>query len=359
MSKVNLVSNKLLKKLIAASSSDLVSTVEDSKVLNNKDLIPMPIAAMNIMLSGMIDGGLIPGMIQIAGPSKHFKTLYMLIMMKAYMDKYPESVGYLFDSEFGAAKTYFNSLGIDASRVVHNPITSIEHLKHESSTLLETIERGDKVFIGIDSVGNLASKKEIEDAINNKSVVDMTRAKALKSFGRIVTPHLTIKDVPMVLVNHSYQTLEMFSTTQVSGGTGLYYSSNEIWLIGRSQEKSTKTADKGKLLGYNFSIISEKSRTVKEKSKISVYVDFEKGIDKYSGLLEIAVDAGFITGDGKTGFDVKSKAGETHYKDETALAPVFEKLLVNEEFKEYIKNKYRLAEINLLNTVNVAIEDDE
>ena len=89
----------------------------------------------------------------------------------------------------------------------------------------------------IDSIGNLASKKEVEDAENEKSVADMTRAKSLKSLFRIVTPHLTTKNIPCLAINHIYMTQEMYSKPIVSGGTGIYYSANQIFIISKSQEK--------------------------------------------------------------------------------------------------------------------------
>ena len=111
----------------------------------------------------------------------------------------------------------------------------------------------------------------------------------MKSLFRMVTPHLTIKDIPMVVVNHTYQTMEMFSKAVVSGGTGIYYSADNIYIIGRQQEKTGTD-----LTGYNFIINVEKSRFVREKSKIPVEVSFEGGISKWSGLLDMAMESGHV-----------------------------------------------------------------
>ncbi len=138
------------------------------------------------------------GLTMWAGPSKHFKTAFSLLMAKAYQEKYPESVVLFYDSEFGTPQNYFTSFGIDMERVVHTPVTDVEQLKFDVMNQLQNIERGDRVMIVIDSIGNLASKKEVEDALEQKSVGDMTRAKQIKSLFRMVTPHLTLKDIPMV-----------------------------------------------------------------------------------------------------------------------------------------------------------------
>jgi RecA/RadA recombinase len=204
-----------LRKNTTIKDSDILS---DSKFFTAKDMISTSVPAINIALSGKINGGLTPGLTIWAGPSKHFKTSFSLLMGKAYMDKYPDAVMLFYDSEFGTPQSYFDAFGIDTTRVLHTPLTNIEQLKFDLMTQLEQISRGDQVIIVIDSIGNLASKKEVDDAMDGKSVADMTRAKQLKSLFRMVTPHLNLKDIPLVVVNHTYQTQEMYSKAVVSGG---------------------------------------------------------------------------------------------------------------------------------------------
>lgn len=208
----------LLQRLVKASTIKETDILADSKFFNKKDMIATSIPSLNIALSGSLNGGLTPGLTVIAGPSKHFKTSFLLLMAKGYLDKYPDAVLLFYDSEFGSPQDYFKSYGIDPARVIHTPITDIEQLKFDMMHQLEEIKRGDRVFIACDSVGNLASKKEVEDAMKQSSAADMTRAKQLKSFFRMVTPHLTMKDIPMVVINHIYMTQEMFSKAVVSGG---------------------------------------------------------------------------------------------------------------------------------------------
>ena len=127
-----------------------------------------------------------------------------MICAKAYLDKYEDAVLLFYDSEMGAGTKYFESLDIDTERVLHTPITDIEQLKFDIVAQLEEVKRGDHLIIIVDSVGNLASKKEVEDALNEKSAADMTRAKQLKSLTRLITPHLNLKNIPMVIINHIY-----------------------------------------------------------------------------------------------------------------------------------------------------------
>ena len=186
----------LLDKIKKNSTIKDTAVLATSKFFTKKDMIPTSVPAINIALSGRLDGGLVPGLTMWAGPSKHFKTAFSLLMAKSYLDKYEDAVLLFYDSEFGTPQSYFDSFGIDTQRVIHTPITDVEQLKFDIMNQLEGIERGDHVIIVVDSIGNLASKKEVEDALDQKSVGDMTRAKQMKSLWRMVTPHLNLKDIP-------------------------------------------------------------------------------------------------------------------------------------------------------------------
>ena len=229
------MSKGLMAKLRKNSSfkDGRVSILSESKFLHEKDSTPTNIPAMNVAFSGSLNGGYTSGLTMIAGPSKHFKTAFGLIMMKAFMDKNPEGLVLFYDSEFGTPQGYFDIFKIDTTRIVHIPVTNLEELKFDMVSQLNELEPEDKVFVMVDSVGNLASKKEVEDAEKGSSAADMTRAKQFKSLFRMITPHLTMKDIPMVAINHTYDSQGLYPTKVVSGGTGMYYSADTIWIVGR------------------------------------------------------------------------------------------------------------------------------
>jgi len=335
-----------LRKNTTIKDSDILA---DSKFFNAKDMVATTVPAINIALSGKINGGFVPGLTIWAGPSKHFKTSFSLLMAKAYMDKYPDAVMLFYDSEFGTPQAYFDSFGIDTARVLHTPITDVEQLKFDIMHQFEEIKRGDHVIVVIDSVGNLASKKEVEDALKQNSAADMTRAKQLKSLFRMVTPHLNLKDIPMIVVNHTYQTQEMYSKAVVSGGTGIYYSADNIFIIGRQQEKDGKD-----VTGYNFIINVEKSRYVREKSKIPISVSFEGGIQKFSGLLDVAMEGKFVAKPSPGWYaKVNQSTGEIGDKvrfDATQTEAFWKDILSSESFKEYVSKKYEISYGSILQT---------
>jgi len=330
----------LTERLIKNTTIELTDLLTESKIYNEKDMIPTAVPMINVGLSGRVDGGLTPGLTVIAGPSKHFKSLFSLLLASSYMKKYPDAVLLFYDSEFGTPQGYFTTLGIDMKRVIHTPITNIEELKFDIAKQLEEIKREDHVVIVIDSVGNLASKKEVDDALNQNTAADMTRAKQLKSLFRIVTPHLTLKDIPLITVAHVYQELGLFPKTILGGGTGMYLSADTIWFVGRQQDKEG-TGAKAKTVGYNFIINVEKSRYVKEKSKFPINVTFEGGIKKWSGMLDVAKEAGIIEASGQSFIFNKKKYKTEDYENDTEFW--VETVFKNSELHQYIMDRYMLV----------------
>ena len=333
----------LLEKLKKNSTIKETNILADSVLFSKKDMIPTKIPAINVALSGRLDGGMTPGLTVWAGPSKHFKTAFTLLMAKSYMDKYPDAALLFYDSEFGTPQSYFDSFGIDTSRVMHTPITDIEQIKFDVMQQMNELKRGDKVIIVVDSIGNLASKKEVDDALDGKSVGDMTRAKQLKSLFRMVTPHLTLKDIPMIVVNHIYMEQGMFPKAIVSGGTGIYYSAQNIYIVGRQQDK-----DGTDLVGYNFIINVEKSRYVREKSKIPVTVSFDGGISTWSGLLDMAIESGHVVKPSNGWYSrVNTTTGEVEEKKfrikDTDTKEFWLPVLGDPTFQEWIKQNYQIA----------------
>lgn len=337
--------SSLAERLAKSGSIKHASLLSKSSFFNVKDCIPTELPVLNIAFSGRLEGGLTPGLTILAGQSKSFKTLLALYCLRAYFNKYPDAVCLLYDSEFGITPDYMESNGIDASRVIHIPIEHVEQLKFDIVKRLEAIERGDKVFIMVDSLGNLASKKEIDDALDEKSVADMTRAKAIRSFLRIITPHLTMKDLPCLIINHVYQTIEMYSKTVIPGGTAVTYSANQIFVITKSQEKEGT-----ELVGYNFTINIEKSRLVKEKSKLPFRVMYETGINKYSGLLDQALESGHIIKPNKGWYQVANletgEVSENKMRLADVMKPeIWEPIIASDSFREFITNKFKLSTI--------------
>jgi len=343
-----------LRKNSKIKATDILS---QSIFFSEKDMTATDVPMVNVALSGEVDGGLTSGLTVLAGPSKHFKTSFALLMAGAYLRKHDDAVLLFYDSEFGSPQSYFESFGIDTSRVLHTPIVDVEQLKFDIVGQMDQLDRKDKVIIIIDSIGNLASKKELEDAINEKSVADMSRAKALKGLFRMITPYLAMKNIPLLAVNHTYQEMGLFPKAIVSGGTGIYYSADNIWILGRRQNKKGTEVQ-----GYDFVINVEKSRFVKEKSKIPVTVSWDGGIEKWSGLLDIAVAGGYVVKPSMGWYcrvDQETKElVEPKVREKATLTAEFWDPIFNDtNFKEFLTSYYQIGHKPLLDGIEMDLEE--
>jgi len=342
-----------MSKLQKASKIGSTSVLTDSAIFADKEFINTGVPMVNVALSGDINGGLTSGLTVLAGPSKHFKTSFALLMASAYLQAKKDAVMLFYDSEFGSPQAYFTQFGIDTDRVLHTPVANVEELKFDMVAQLENIDKSDDVIIVIDSIGNLASKKELEDAINEKSVADMSRAKSLKGLFRMVTPYLAMKNIPLLAINHTYKEIGLFPRDIVSGGTGIMYSADNVWIVGRRQQKQGT-----EIKGYDFIINVEKSRFVKEKSRVPISVTWEGGIDPYSGLLDVALVGGYVAKPSNGWYSkVDKSTGELSTKvreKETRTKEFWEDMLEDEEFLEFVRKGYQIGgEISELDNMDL------
>lgn len=334
--------SKLLEKLRKNTIVD-AQLLKNSKYFAAQDFIPTDVPIMNLAFTGSFKGGMpAAGITMVAAPPKHFKTNFMLEMIKAFQNKYEgqEYAIVLYDSEKGYTPEYFENSGIDMEKIDHRFITSVEEWKQDIANLVNDIDEGDKVLIAIDSIGMLPSKKETQDAIDSKDTVDMTRARQLKSVFRIITPHIVKKDVPCIVINHSYQEMDLYGKEVAAGGRGAQYAGHTLWFISKAKEMDGKEQE-----GFKFTIKAGLSRYVRENAVFPVIAEFGKGIEKYSGIIDIAIETGFIVAPSKGwykhkswGEDVAKRRKADLESDETFM----EELINDPEFEKAVNDKYRL-----------------
>jgi RecA/RadA recombinase len=343
--------NELLKKLKKSNTIEGADTIKNSKFFV-EEFYTTGVPALDIALSARVKGGgFSRGSLVIAGNSKTFKTLFMLILAKEYMDSCPESIFIFFDAEYGCSSDTMESVGIDTSRVYHKPIMSIEDLKLDIAKTLKDLTEEDKIFIGIDSLGQIASKKEMTDAEDGNVKVDMTRAKEIGSFWRIINPHLNVKKIPLVAIAKTYETQELYSKTVIAGGKGMELTPNNIWVIGKQQEKDGK-----EFVGSNFIVNVHKSRLTKEKSKFPIKVTFEGGLDKYSSLLDIARATGHVTVPTQGWYS--KDGGETKLRNkDTNTAEFWGSIIDDVTFQKAVKDRYSLGSLKG-EPVEIEVEQD-
>ena len=343
--------SSIMDKMKKTGSVKDVAVLSDSKLLNGQDNIDTGIPILNVAMSGQLDRGYGPGIFLVAGPSRHFKSNTCMVFVAAYLRKYPEAICVFYDSEFGTNKDYWKASGIDPDRVLHIPIKNVEELKFDMVQKLDALQRGERVVFLADSVGNLASKKEVVDALKENESADMTRAKQLKSFFRMITPYFTLHDIPFFAIMHTYKTMELYPKDIVSGGTGGMLSATSVFIMGRSQEK-----DGDEIAGWNFTLNADKSRYVKEKSKLPLLVTYAGGIDPYSGLMDLALESGHVVKP-KQGWyaKVNMATGEisdkNHRLKQTSCDSFWADILADEKFQEFVKAKFKVSHNSLLERV--------
>lgn len=334
--------DRMLK--VAKKHDDQASVLSQSEALEPKIICSTGIPLIDIAWSGRVDGGLISGIKMMVGDSRTFKTMFGLVDVKAYMDKFSDALCIFADSEKGANADYWTSMGIDMDRVLYVPIDNVEQTKIRLLQILQEVKKGDHVIIFIDSISQLPSTKEVEDAIKGNDTQDMTRARALNSFWRVMTPEINSKELVCVWINSYYDEIgNQYAEPNIKGGKQGFLSSNLIWFITRSQVKEDKD-----LLGWNFNIGIMKGRHVKEKAKLPVTVLYDGGIDRWSGLLEIARALGYVDMPSSGWYVRTAKGGfypekEKKYQKRQMDDDFWYPLLENADFADDVKKMFGVS----------------
>ncbi len=331
--------SSLLKRMKKNSSVAHTDILSESQFFKRDDTLINNVPIMNVAFSGDLGIGFKSGLHMMAGESRTFKTGFLIQLCLAFQQKYPDGVTLFYDSENSPIE-YWVRAGVDASRVLHTPVETVEQLKIDVAQQLSSLVEGeDKVLILCDSIGGLASNKEIDDAEGGKSTVDMTRAKAMNSLFRIITPKLNRLDIHMTVINSYYETMELYPKRVYAGGKKVFLSCDDVWFVRRSKLKGDEE-------GFNFVLVADKSRTIVEGSKFPISVSVEKGIDRYSGLYELAKEANLIVTKGAWVQIIDFDTGvlSTNIRAKEIDVEFYEKLISYEPFKQFVRDKYQFKE---------------
>lgn len=331
--------NKFLKS--GTLKSEVLSA---STFFKDKHHFPFDVPIMNLACSGSFDKGPCRGIMTIAAPPKHFKSSFHLMGMKSFLEYYKneDPLILFYDNEFGTPLEYFAARGVNTDRVIHIPFSSLEDLRNDLYQRLEEVDpESDKIMVVVDSLGQATSKKQHDDAKKDDNKADLQRPKLIKDFCRLISPKLTMSNVPAIFINHTYDSQDMYKPGQViSGGTGIIYASDTVWTIKKVNEKD----DNKEVIGNEFIIDIAFSRQVKEKSKFTVYVDYEKGVDPYSGVFELMEEFEIVVPNGKGYYSLASNMDKKYRLK--ALRDnadgILERYLNDPEFRKMAEEKYKL-----------------
>ena len=251
----------------------------------------------NALVSGSIYGGVPSNKITaIAGESSTGKTFFCLGIVQHFLDSNPDAGVIYFESESAISKQMIVDRGIDAERMMIVPVSTIEEFRTQSCRILDKYMEQDKedrkpMMFVLDSLGMLASNKEVEDVANDKQVRDMTKSQLIKGAFRVLTLKLGKANVPMLVTNHTYDVIGAYMPTkEMGGGSGLKYASSTIIYLSKKKEK-----DGTEVVGNIIKCKAHKSRLTKENSQVETRLYYDRGLDRYYGLLELGEKHGVFT----------------------------------------------------------------
>ena len=283
--------NDFLKDIIKETGNEYASLVADGVEAGDNDtFIDTGSHIFNALLSGSIYGGLPSNKITaIAGESATGKTFFLMGMVKNFLDANPESGVIYFESESAITKQMVIDRGIDPERMVILPVTTVQEFRTQALKVLDRYLQQDvdirkPMFMCLDSLGMLSTTKEVEYTTDGKETRDMTRAQVLKAAFRVLTLKLGKAKVPMVVTNHTYDSMGLFSTKEMGGGSGLKYAASSIVFLSKKKEK-----DGTEVIGNIVHCKNHKSRLTMENKMVDVRLTYDKGLDKYYGLLDLAI----------------------------------------------------------------------
>ena len=286
------MANDFLKKIIKETGNEYASVVEDGVESGDVDsFIDTGSFIFNGLLSGSLKGGLPSTKVTaLAGESATGKTYFLMGIVKNFLDSNPEAGVVYFESESAITKQMVVDRGIDSKRMVIMPVTTVQEFRTQALKVLDTYLLQDEserkpLFLCLDSLGMLSTTKEVEDTADGKETRDMTRAQVLKAAFRVLTLKLGRAKVPMVVTNHTYDVVgSMFPQKEMGGGSGLKYAASSIIYLSKKKEK-----DGTEVIGNIIHCKNHKSRLTVENKMVDVRLTYDKGLDRYYGLLDLAL----------------------------------------------------------------------
>ena len=286
-----------LKSVIKDVGNEYATLVADGIEAGDVDtFIDTGSYVFNALLSGSLNGGLPSNKITaLAGESATGKTFFLMGIVKNFLDANPDAGVIYFESESAITSTMIEERGIDPNRMVMIPVTTVQEFRTQAIKVLDSYLAQDEadrkpLFLCLDSLGMLSTTKEVEDTAEGKETRDMTRAQVLKAAFRVLTLKLGRAKVPMVVTNHTYDVVgSMFPTKEMGGGSGLKYAASSIIYLSKKKDK-----DGTEVVGNIIHCKNHKSRLTVENKMVDVRLSYEKGLDRYYGLLDLALANGIF-----------------------------------------------------------------
>lgn len=285
---------EFLKSIVKELDNEYAGLADDGVVGDTAGFIDTGSYAFNALLSGSIYGGLPSNKVTaLAGESSTGKTFYALGICKHFLNSNPNAGVVYFETEGALTRDMLTERGIDTRRFVIVPVSTVQEFRTQATKILDAYEKEKKdnrppLLMCLDSLGMLSTTKEMEDVAEGKETRDMTRAQLVRGAFRVLSLKLAKLDIAMIVTNHTYAVVGAYVPTKtMGGGDGLKYAASTIVFLSKSKDK-----DGTEVIGNIIKCKLEKSRFTKEQSMVETKLSFSTGLDRYHGLLDLAVEAG-------------------------------------------------------------------
>lgn len=305
--------NPFIKSMMQAADNPMASVLEDGLATDSSGFVDTGSMAFNALLSGGIDKGMPDNkIICLAGDPATGKTYFAMGIAAAFQRNNPDGLVFYWDSEQAISGVMFEARGLDPSRTAVMPVATIEDFRHQCIKIVDNVlelpaDKRPRMMFILDSLGNLSTRKEMSDTADNKDTRDMTKAGLIRGTFRTLTIKLGMAKIPLVVTNHTYDVIgSMFPMKEMSGGAGLKYNASIIVHLAKRKDKDSEKNVIGTILKCKLT----KSRITKEEKIVEVQLNYDTGLNRHYGLLEIAEEAGILT---RVANKVKFPNGKTAY----------------------------------------------
>jgi len=287
--------NEYFDDLLKATGNEYGSKVSDGIEAGDvSGYIDTGSYILNALISGDIYGGIPTNKITaFAGETTTGKTFFVLGIVKQFLADNPSGGVLYFESESALTKQMIEDRGIDSSRMIILPVTTIQEFTHQALKVVEKHMEGQEdrpLMMCLDSLGMLSTTKEVTDISDGKETKDMTRAQLVKGAFRVLTLKLGKAGIPLLVTNHTYKQVgTMFPQDVMGGGSGIHYAASTIVFLSKKKEK-----DGTEVVGNIIHCKNYKSRLTKENKKVDVLLRYDQGLNRHYGLLSLAEEAGIF-----------------------------------------------------------------
>lgn len=347
--------NLIAKFMSAMGKKEGFEIFSESKLTLINDFISTGSYSLNSLISGSyfkgIPHGRITGLAGKKGVGKSF--ICANTMREAQKQNY---MVFVFDSESSLDRDFLTRLGVNVDEVTFKSINTVNEFKSlvlNTLTEMNKIDPDQKILIVVDSLGNLSTEKEMEDAISGKTAQDMgLRAKQLKAASRVLTNAVAYNNAAMLITNHTYEQaganpncppVEIFA-----GGEGFNYCCSTIINLKKFIRKEEIKQASGEVekqpTHFIIRATTTKNRIVPEGTQRELLVHFKFGLHKWYGLLDDALNFGFFEKSAR-GLIVKH-LDKNYFEKQIYLAANEEIWLpIIKEMDEKAKAKYSFSNI--------------